>query len=111
MPYVIRFVCRMDGEPTGYDGEYLKSYDASYVPSNGKYNGGDLITTPNIEEAQKFETPSEALTTWKETAPKPWSVRLWDGKPNRPLTAYTIEVIGFSKDYQTVWNFNKDINI
>lgn len=111
MSYVIKFICRMDGEPTGYDGEYLKSYDASYVLPNGKYSGGKLETTPDIEEAQKFETPTEALDKWKETAPKPWSTRLWDGKPSRPLTAFTIEVMQFSKDYQTVWHINKEGNI
>lgn len=93
MSYVIRFVCRIDGEPTRYDGEYLKSYNASYIPTDTDlYDGGLLITTPNLVEAQKFDTVSEAFNKWKEVAPKPWSIKPWDGKPNRPLTAYTIEV-------------------
>lgn len=92
MPYVIKFICRMDGEPTEYDGEYLKSYDSTYVLPNTEYDGGLLITTPNLGEAQKFATTIQALAKWKEQAPKAWGVRPWDGKPNRPLTAYTIEV-------------------
>lgn len=86
----MRLVYRADGIPVGL---YLKSYDANYVLPNGEYDGGMLNTTPNIEEAQKFNDVIELMSKWKETAPTPWNIRLWDGQPNRPLTAFTIEVI------------------
>ena len=87
----IRIVGYADGSACELAGKYLKRYDAAYVDAEHGYDGGWLEVTADIEEAQVFADAAEALEKWKEQAPPPYDIRL-DGKPNRPLTAFTVEV-------------------
>lgn len=83
---VIKILCRVDNVETKFDGKYVNYYDPTYTPTNGFYDGGMLTVTENIEKARRFKTPKEALDyCWQEHG-----VRPWDGKPNRPLTAYSM---------------------
>jgi hypothetical protein len=67
-------------------GEYLKSYDPD------GYDGvGSVAWTIKKEEAMKFVSAREALDCWRQTS-KVRPVRR-DGKPNRPLTATTVELV------------------
>lgn len=89
MPWIIKFIgCR---EPHKVVGKFLRSYDPAPAPNSSRYDGGDLMTTEDMALAKKFEEPSEAYLLYLATAPYPFHVRP-DGKPNRPLTAFTIEV-------------------
>lgn len=71
---------------TGENGEpiYLKSYDP-----DGNNGHGDIEITFDPLEAKLFDTSSEAMDEWMKVSTV-LPVRP-DGKPNRPLSAYTIE--------------------
>lgn len=61
-------------------GAYVVSYDPD----------GETVLTTLIEKARRFDTAGEALVYWRQQSVacplRP------DGKPNRPLTAYTVSV-------------------
>jgi len=46
-----------------------------------------LVTSPRIEDARKFENIDAALACYRGTTGR---IRI-DGKPDAPLTAYTVE--------------------
>lgn len=64
-------------------GKYLMVYDPD--GANGR---GVILSTNDIGMAMQFPSVREALECWKQvSAVKPLRP---DGKPNRPLTAYTV---------------------
>lgn len=65
-------------------GHYIQEYDPSY-----RFPIGRVVTTENKCAAQRFENMSEALAFWQQQV---GDTPRWDGKPNRPLTAFTVEV-------------------
>ena len=81
---------------------WLEKYDLDAEPDNPEsflfkggalingVNGGRIWLTGNREEAHKFANAAEALEAWGAVS-KSNPVR-WDGEPNKPLTALTIEV-------------------
>lgn len=84
MPTVMKAICGALGEYRPFDGQYLKAFDFE------AHDGQGLIDmTPNIDEAMKFETFTDAFN-FARTSPKCKPIRP-DGKPNRPLTATTWE--------------------
>lgn len=64
-------------------GGYLEAFDVDAF--NG---GGDATFTDDKEKAIKFRDLAHAFETWK-TQSKVRPLRA-DGKPNRPLTAFSI---------------------
>ena len=75
------------GETTGFDGKFVKEYDPSYRLPGEEYDGGLLEVTDDPSEALEFPSAKEALECWRrEYGMRP------DGRPNRPLTAFTVEV-------------------
>lgn len=94
MTYVLKFLTRVDGTRDEICGRYFVSYDpAPHLPS-GDYDGGKLVTTANSEEALTFDSLTEALEAWKEAGKAGPTCACHntrpDGKPNRPLTIYTV---------------------
>lgn len=74
-----------EGNPPPY-GCFLKSYDAE------AYDGrGASEFTRHLDEALVFPTVAEAVKCW-QTVPMNRPLRE-DGKPNRPLTAMTMEFV------------------
>jgi hypothetical protein len=65
--------------------QYLKSYDV-----DARDGRGEADFTDNINEALHFPTAGEAFDAWR-TQSKKRPLRP-DGKPNRPLTAFTMTV-------------------
>ena len=64
-------------------------YIASYADTpNGR---GDIKFSVSKDDALKFATPREALEYWRRIS-RTVPIRP-DGKPNRPLTAFTIELV------------------
>jgi hypothetical protein len=53
---------------------------------------GRIIMTQKRYEAKRFDTPGEALEYYR-TQSKVVPIRP-DGKPNRPLTAYNVQIMG-----------------
>jgi hypothetical protein len=82
---IMRIIGRIDGEPTPYDNRYVLTYDASGA------GGPELEVTDNPALALRLPA-AEMWDLWK-SVDRNHPVRPWDGKPNRPLTAYTIQVL------------------
>jgi len=89
---VIKVVGLVDGTPTAFDGQYLVEYDLTrdgVEPRTGASMMVHLVTTPDITKAARYETGA-ALELWRSVDPR-CPVRP-DGEPNRPLTAFSIEI-------------------
>lgn len=84
-PVVMRCV-RVEGIRTGLDpsGMWLKSWD----PDGGLDRGGRAEWTVNPRRALVFPSAREGFEAWR-AVPRARPIRP-DGKPNRPLTAYTV---------------------
>ena len=88
---VIKILGLCNGGETGFDGQYVVEYDPA---RDGEDKRGlpmlcHLKTSPHEEEAARYTT-EEAFELWRAVDPRV-PVRP-DGKPNRPLTAFTVEV-------------------
>lgn len=72
-------------------GEYLADYDHDYRPDDrAEYPCGAAHWTSDPAEALTFDSPADAFEVWNgQSSRVPFRP---DGEPNRPLTAYTIEV-------------------
>jgi hypothetical protein len=96
---VIQILGRIDGEPSPWDGQYVVEYDPDPNPAPamgpGWYLTCHLVTTPELDKAARFST-QVAMETWRRqsrTAPlRP------DGKPNRPLAAFTVVIFDADKE-------------
>lgn len=75
-----------DGRPCVHEGRYLKSME--FDPVNPMIP--IVESTDDKETAMQFDNAMDALEFWKSVNPN-YPVRP-DGKPNRPLTAYTVSV-------------------
>lgn len=89
MSHILKLVSLADGSMDLHCGRYVAFYDPAFHHPNGDYDGGRLLTTAVPEEAMSFPTPIEALELWRTVAPCACHNTRADGKPNRPLTAYT----------------------
>lgn len=82
------FVLVSEGLAIGTDdmrGQYLREFDPD--AHDGR---GEAVWTDDISLAKKFDSVGSAMAAWKQqSAVRP--VRP-DGKPNRPLTAFTVSV-------------------
>lgn len=81
MTYVLRLMGDALGQATPWDGQFLKAYD----PEAETWEW-----TPLTEAALHFTDAGAALSCWKQVS-RVRPVRR-DGKPNRPLTQFTVEV-------------------
>jgi hypothetical protein len=84
--YVIEIVGLADGTPTIATGTYVEDYTP-----DGNDGQGELLLTARPELAKLYDDPMDALAEWKRVSTthptRP------DGKPNRPLTAFTVTVV------------------
>ena len=89
--YIIRIVGLIDGTPTDFDEQYIVEYDPSRVgthPITGRpMPVFHLVTTPDPRRATRFAAaPATALYRAVDQPTRP------DGEPNRPLTAFTVDI-------------------
>lgn len=84
--HVIRFIENAAGLPEATKpGAYLKRYNPE-----GRDGFGDIEWSEKAEEALRFLTFGEALAQLRiQPHARPWRP---DGRPNRPLTAYTVSI-------------------
>lgn len=86
-------VLKIVGVPIALDytpievGHYVKTYQAS-----GGNGHGFIETTDNITKALHFPDRGAALECWRAVSTT-HPTRPGDGKPNRPLTAFTVEIV------------------
>jgi hypothetical protein len=86
---VTEYVLKCEGFATGpspYDGSYLE-WSNPNAPMGSNFGGW----TPDLRKAKRFASPAAALECWREQRTIDHQVRP-DGKPNRPLTAFTVSV-------------------
>ncbi len=89
---VIKVHGLISGDPTGFDGQYVVEYDPGrngIEPLSGQEMLCHLVTTPDVDKATKFDGP-DAFELWRK--PDPRRPLRPDGRPNRPLTAFTVEI-------------------
>ena len=86
MPVLMKLIQDAAGlKPPLPDPTYLQDFDPD------RHDGrGEIGTTRDRGKAMRFANAGEALETWR----RPSEVRPLrpDGKPNRPLTAFTVEI-------------------
>lgn len=86
MRFAIKIVSIADGSPSNLDGTFVRSY------SPDAFRGrGDVVTSKYIHKALLFDTKQEAMEFWRQ--PSTMHPTRPDGKPNRPLTAFTVEIV------------------
>lgn len=78
---VIRCLGLANGTP-GPRGQYLQSYDNET---------GESVWTGEMDKALVL-TSGNALALYRSVLPSQ-PIRPWDGKPNRPLTAFSVEFV------------------
>lgn len=83
--FVIKILSGAGGMKTPLDGKYVKGFDPDAFDGRGNVTG-----TPTREHAMQFPEAGEAFLFWTtQSTVRPMRP---DGKPNRPMTAYTINV-------------------
>lgn len=86
---VIKIIQLSDGTSTPFDGQYVLEYDPTRggFDPDGRPMQCHLVTTPDRGAA--LDLPGiEVIELWR----KAHGTRA-DGKPNRPLTAFTVEIL------------------
>jgi len=86
MPAVIKIVQRADGSFTPEAGQYVVQFD--HDAGRGR---GFLDCRPELVYALRFPDAAAAMEFWRRDS-RLRPVRP-DGQPNRPLTAYTVEIV------------------
>ena len=84
----------VNGGRTGFDGEYLVEYDPErdgFDPLLDLPMDAFVSTTPVLAEAKRFETLVEFQAEWARVCQR--EPTRADGKPNRPLTAFTVSTV------------------
>lgn len=90
--FVIKIVGMVGGAASPFDDEYLTHYDPDR-PSRDRRGWpmmATVVTSPDIDMATGYPTLAEAHQEWTRVSAR--SPVREDGKPNRPLTAFTVEV-------------------
>lgn len=83
---VLKLIGLVNGEETEYDGQYVVEYDPRpRMADDGEFV--HLVVTADPAKALQFASVEDAFKLWKaEYGLRP------DGEPNRPLTAFSVEV-------------------
>lgn len=90
---IIRIIGCVDGNPCEFDGQFVSAYDPTVHLPDGDYDGGILEVTPDRTHALQFAGAGEAMNKWRQPAGcKCHGIRPWDGKENRPLTAWHVVI-------------------
>jgi len=92
MACILKIIGAANGGVLGIEGWYLKEYDPTKDAPAGERC---MWFTPNIAEAKVFATAADAGEEWrKPLVTKSGNIRIRrDGNPDRPLTAFTVEIM------------------
>jgi hypothetical protein len=82
---VIRVIGLIAGRRSPHDGRFVVDYDPTPIACG---EPPVLVTTSDIEYARRFDSTVSALRFWQMDS----GLLRDDGKPDRPLTAYTVEI-------------------
>jgi hypothetical protein len=89
--YVMKIVGLADGTPM-YRGQYLEWYDPER-PASKELAG----FTRDITKAKRFPSLVEFHAEWTRVRKRGGGLRD-DGRPDRPLTAFTVEMVTVEED-------------
>ena len=89
MSYALQLLCLASGLPSDFDGEYVTEFDPDFRDGLGRVD-----STKDINKAKAFPDATAAFSFWK-TQSKVRPTRE-DGRPNRPLTAFTVTTVKIS---------------
>lgn len=89
MAWIMRIEGMADRSPTVARGQFVSEFHA-----NVNQGRGDLVLTRDPANAMRFRTKDAAFACW-QTQCKPPFDRRRDGKPNRPMTAYTVTILPY----------------
>jgi hypothetical protein len=79
-----------DGSPCHVVGQYLKSFDVDFGDDGGEITGR-AVWTADVSRAKSFANYAAAFAEWNQQSKRiPFRA---DGKPNKPLTAFSVEVV------------------
>jgi hypothetical protein len=79
--------------PCEQSGQFVISLDA-----DARKGRGTIKTTPDMAKAARFKSTEAAVAYWKtQSQTTPFRC---DGRPNRPLTAYTVSVLPYTYQRQ-----------
>jgi len=84
----IKIVGLSSGESTPFDGQYVVEYDPARegIDPNGRVMTAHLVTTPDRAKAKEYKLEEAIAELRRSHGLRP------DGKPNRPLTAFTVSI-------------------
>ena len=85
MAAIIRIVGLATSETTSADGMYV----TEYTP-DGNDGQGMLTLTPHRHAAKRYSSKADAMAQWMAVS-RTHPTRP-DGKPNRPMSAFSVEV-------------------
>lgn len=85
--YVLQNLGLVTGHPDPYLGMYVQEYDP-----DGHGGRGEVVWTHDTAEALHFASQDEAIACWQQVSGT-HPTRPWDGKPNRPLTAFSVMTV------------------
>ena len=85
--YVIQILQNAAGFASEEDGAYIREF----TPDTDALGRGTLTVTRRVEDALGFPSHAEAWKFWMQQSRR--VPRRPDGKPNRPLTAYTVSIL------------------
>jgi hypothetical protein len=72
------------------DGTWVKDFEPNSHASGFPYPSGSLTTTADPTQARSFNSMEAALEFWRQRSTS--CPTRPDGKPNRPLTAFTVSI-------------------
>jgi hypothetical protein len=79
-------ICDANGGTISHSGRFVVAWNP-----HTKAGRLEVVSTDDMGQARRFEY-RELMDEWR-TVSRVESVRPWDGRPNRPLTAITINVV------------------
>ena len=95
-PTVIRLLGLASGGTTSFDGRFLSAYDP-LIPGedpDGRQMQATVEAVDDPDEAIHFDDMEAAWRCWSTLGNPPWRP---DGKPNRPLTAFTVDMLSLDE--------------
>jgi hypothetical protein len=89
-PFVIRIVGLVNGYPCPFDRQWLAEYDPTRSGTDpaGNPMTAHITVTPDPRRALRFPDAAAAHEAWTATSGRTRP----DGQPDRPLTAFNIEI-------------------
>ena len=84
MSVVVKIEGAASGAPTPHDGRYVLFWNP-----HSAFGFADLVTTDDRYKARQFRDAAHALEEYR-TVSNVEKRRPTDGKPNRPLSAFTV---------------------